>query len=78
MTFAVSLETLVCRRAKSLRASPVRPRWYQTSTVPEPPAFPLDARAGYDVSVEEEGRGGAGSGDVLPRWRREREETVAP
>lgn len=34
--------------------------------------------AGCDIAVEEQGRGGAWCGDVLPLWRRESEETVSP
>lgn len=34
--------------------------------------------AGCDVAEEEEGRGGAWRGDVLPRWRRESEEIFDP
>lgn len=50
----------------------------RTSTALEPPELPRDYRAGRDAAVEEEGRGGAWRGDVLPRWRRESEETVPP
>lgn len=50
----------------------------RTSTALEPLELPRDYRAGRDAAVEEEGRGGAWRGDVLPRWRRESEETVPP
>ncbi|XP_048670281.1 myoneurin isoform X3 [Marmota marmota marmota] len=49
-----------------------------TSTALEPPELPRDYGAGCDATVEEEGRGGAWRGDVLPRWRRDSEETVPP
>ncbi|KAM5154143.1 myoneurin isoform 3-T3 [Callospermophilus lateralis] len=49
-----------------------------TSTALEPPELPRDYGAGCDAAVEEEGRGGAWRGDVLPRWRRDSEETVPP
>lgn len=62
----------------SLRASQFSPDRHWTSAVLEPPALPRNSGAGCDVAVEEEGRGGAWRGDVLPRWRRESEETVSP
>lgn len=54
------------------------PRLASASTAPEPPAPLRNDTPGCDADVEEEGRGGAWRGDVLPRWRRESEETVFP
>lgn len=54
-------ETPVCWEVEPLWASLVCARRTRTSDVPEPPAFPRDARAGYEVAVrrkkEEAGRG---------------------
>lgn len=43
-----------------------------------PQCYHWMAGAGCDVAVEEEGRGGAWRGDVLPRWRSESEEILIP
>lgn len=57
---------------------PVRPRPGLALRGPRASSVARDVWAGSDVTVEEEERGGAWRGDVLPRWRRESEETVFP